>query len=100
MEATVGDRIVVAAAMLEGHTRDGKIIKMGSHGAPPYVVRWSDDGRETLLFPGPDAHVTHHEPAEPESAFATIALGQMANAFACRSRPRLAGRWRCAPFRS
>jgi hypothetical protein len=58
MEAAVGDRIVVAAANLGGHMRDGEIIKVGSHGAPPYLVRWSDDGRETLFFPGPDAHVS------------------------------------------
>ena len=61
MEAAVGDRIVVAAANLGGHMRDGEIIKVGSHGAPPYLVRWSDDGRETLFFPGPDAQVSHHE---------------------------------------
>ena len=67
MEAAVGDRIVVAAADLSGHMRDGEIIKVGSHGAPPYLVRWSDDGRETLFFPGPDAHVSHHELHEPES---------------------------------
>ena len=60
MEAAVGDRIVVAAAALGGSLRDGEIIEVGSHGGPPYLVRWSDDGRETLFFPGPDAHVSHH----------------------------------------
>jgi Domain of unknown function (DUF1918) len=70
MEAAVGDRIVVAAAMLGGPMRDGEIIKVGSHGGPPYLVRWSDDGRETLFFPGPDAHVSHHELTEPEAAAA------------------------------
>jgi hypothetical protein len=68
MEAAVGDRIVVAAANLGGHLRDGEIIKVGSHGAAPYLVRWSDDGRETLFFPGPDAHVSHHESLEPGSS--------------------------------
>ena len=65
MEAAVGDRIVVAGANLSGHMRDGEIIKVGSHGAPPYLVRWSDDGRETHFFPGPDAHVSHHDLHEP-----------------------------------
>ena len=51
MDAAVGDRIVVAAADLGGPMRDGEIIKVGSHGAPPYLVRWSDDGREMLFFP-------------------------------------------------
>lgn len=76
MEAAVGDRIVVAAANLSGHMRDGEIIKVGSHGAPPYLVRWSDDGRETLFFPGPDAHVSHHELHEPESPAADFWFGR------------------------
>jgi uncharacterized protein DUF1876/uncharacterized protein DUF1918 len=70
MEAAVGDRIVVAAAVLGGPMRDGEIIEVGSHGGPPYLVRWSDDGRETLFFPGPDAHVSHHELSEPEAVAA------------------------------
>jgi Domain of unknown function (DUF1876)/Domain of unknown function (DUF1918) len=69
MEAVVGDRIVVAAAMLGGPLRDGEIIEVGRQGGPPYLVRWSDDGRETLFFPGPDAHISHHESlAEPAVA--------------------------------
>jgi Rv2632c-like/Domain of unknown function (DUF1918) len=66
MEAAVGDRIVVAAAVLGGHVRDGEIIEMSSDGGPPYLVRWSDDGRETLFFPGPDAHVSHQESVKSE----------------------------------
>ena len=66
MEAAVGDRIVVAAAMLSGPVRDGEIIEVGKHGEPPYRVRWSDDGRETLFFPGPAAHVSHHESPRSE----------------------------------
>ena len=75
MEAAVGDRIVVAAANLGGPMRDGEIIKVGSHGAPPYLVRWSDDGRETLFFPGPDAHVSHQELHEPEPPAAAQTAG-------------------------
>jgi Domain of unknown function (DUF1918) len=70
MEAAVGDRIVVAAATLGSPMRDGEIIEVGSHGGPPYLVRWFDDGRETLFFPGPDAYVSHHELPEPERAVA------------------------------
>ena len=51
MEAAVGDRIVVAATDLGGHMRDGEIIKVGNHAAPPHLVHWFDDGRETLFFP-------------------------------------------------
>jgi hypothetical protein len=60
----------VATAILGGPVRDGQIIEVGSHRGPPYLVRWSDDGRETLFFPGPDAHVSHHELLEPEAAAA------------------------------
>lgn len=69
MEAVVGDRIVVAAAMLDGPVGDGEIIEVGTQGGPPYLVRWSDDGRETL-FPGPDAHISHHGSLQPEPAAA------------------------------
>jgi hypothetical protein len=61
MEAVMGDRIVVAPATLDSPVRDGEIIEVGKQGGPPYLVRWSDDGRETLFFPGPDAHISHHE---------------------------------------
>ncbi|HEU4909951.1 MAG TPA: dsRBD fold-containing protein [Propionibacteriaceae bacterium] len=73
MEAVVGDRIVVAAAMLDGPVRDGEIIEVGKQGGPPYLVRWSDDGRETLFFPGPDAQISHHGSlhAEPAAAAQT-----------------------------
>ena len=71
MKAAVGDRIVVAAAMLSGPVRDGEIIEVGSHGEPPYRVRWSDDGRETLFFPGPGAQVSHHESERPAGAHIT-----------------------------
>ncbi len=32
----------------------------GESGAPPYRVRWSDDGHEGFFFPGSDAVVEHH----------------------------------------
>ena len=75
MEAVVGDRI--AAAMLDGPVRDGEIIEVGKQGGPPYLVRWSDDGRETLFFPGPDAHISHHlsPPAEPAAPAQTTPTG-------------------------
>jgi hypothetical protein len=80
MKAAVGDRIVVAAAMLSGPVRDGEIIEVGSHGEPPYRVRWSDDGRETLFFPGPGAQVSHHESKSPAGAQITGAAAAKAAA--------------------
>jgi Domain of unknown function (DUF1876)/Domain of unknown function (DUF1918) len=65
MKAAVGDRMVIAAGTVEGPVRDGEVVEvLGSDGTGPFRVRWSDDGRVTLVFPGPDAHVEHlAEPA-------------------------------------
>ena len=60
MKAAPGDRIVVASTHIGEHARDGEIIEVrGADGEPPFLVRWLDDGHESLVFPGPDAHVTH-----------------------------------------
>ena len=64
MIGNVGDRIIVKSHHLDAPDRDGEIIEVhGADGAPPYLVRWSDDGHEGLFFPGPDAVVHHIEPA-------------------------------------
>ena len=64
--ARSGDRIVVRPHRLGDRTRDGEIMKVvGEGGRPPYVVRWSDDGHVSRLYPGPDAVVEHSSPAEP-----------------------------------
>ncbi|HEU5484821.1 MAG TPA: dsRBD fold-containing protein [Microlunatus sp.] len=75
MRASVGDRMVVAGAVLGAPVRDGEIVEVRDRdGGPPFLVRWSDTGRESLFFPGPDSHVDHHtstaetEPAEPASS--------------------------------
>lgn len=61
MKAAVGDRMVVASARLDGPVRDGEILRVGDAGGNgPYLVRWSDSGRESIFFPGPDAHVEHY----------------------------------------
>jgi hypothetical protein len=60
VQAVVGDQIVVQAAHVDEPVREGEILEVrGADGAPPYLVRWSDDGHEGLVFPGPDAHVRH-----------------------------------------
>lgn len=62
MRAAVGDRIVVPGLHLREAVRDGQILEVhGEDGGPPYVVRWSDTGHVSTYFPGPDAHITHHE---------------------------------------
>jgi hypothetical protein len=58
MKAGKGDRIVIAQRSVGGTVRDGEILEVrGPHGAPPYLVRWSDNGHEVLYYPGGDAHI-------------------------------------------
>lgn len=60
MKASPGDRLVVRSLHVGEVVRDGEILEVhGEDGAPPYVVRWSDNGHESLVFPGPDAYVQH-----------------------------------------
>jgi hypothetical protein len=54
MQAKVGDRMVVHGAHVNDATRDGEILEVhGADGGPPYLVRWTDNGHESLVFPGP-----------------------------------------------
>ena len=64
MHATAGDRIIVHAAHVDEPNRDGEVLEVrGADGAPPYVVRWSDNGQEGLYYPGSDSVVHHGKPA-------------------------------------
>jgi hypothetical protein len=74
MRAAVGDRIVVASTVVDRLPRDGRVIEVRhADGSPPYLVEWSDTGEVSLVFPGPDTHVSHEEhadraPSEPPRA--------------------------------
>lgn len=62
MRAIVGDRIVIHAHRIGEPNRDCEVLEVrGSNGEPPYLVRWSDSGHESLFFPGTDASVQHFE---------------------------------------
>ncbi len=62
MFARKGDRIVVRSIHLDGPVRDAEILDVQHEdGSPPYRVRWSDSGHESLFFPGPDAYVDHYD---------------------------------------
>lgn len=64
MFANVGDRIVIKGHRVGEPERDGKILEVhGEGGAPPYLVRWEDNGHESLFFPSSDAYVEHFETA-------------------------------------
>lgn len=59
LQARPGDRLVVRGHHQGEPQRDGEILKvLGEHGAPPYLVRWSD-GHESEVFPGSDIFVQH-----------------------------------------
>jgi hypothetical protein len=59
MQATVGDRLHLHSNTVGDPERVVEIIEVrGANGGPPYVVRYPD-GRETLIFPGPDSVVEH-----------------------------------------
>lgn len=71
MYARRGDRIVVRSEHLDGPVRDGEILEVKhADGSPPYRVRWSDNGHESLFFPGPDSYVDHYDAGSGQSAVA------------------------------
>lgn len=62
MYASAGDRIIIRGHRIGEPDRDCEVLEVvGSDGAPPYRVRWGDDGHEGLFFPGSDAVVHHFE---------------------------------------
>lgn len=61
MRASVGERLVVEGIHVGQPRRTARIVEVRSpDGGPPFLVHWDDTGEETLVFPGPNAHV---EPA-------------------------------------
>ena len=53
MRANVGDRIVVRGHHVGDPDHAGEVVEVrGKDGGPPYVVRWTDSGHETLPVPG------------------------------------------------
>jgi hypothetical protein len=53
-----GDRLVVRAHRQGAPQRDAEILEvLGEDGGPPFRVRWSDDGHETIVYPGSDAYI-------------------------------------------
>jgi len=62
MIAAPGDKIVIRSHHLGEPDRDGEVLEVhGQNGAPPYLVRWADDGHASLFYPGPDAFVSAPE---------------------------------------
>jgi hypothetical protein len=58
MKAEIGDRLIVLSGVLGRPDRAGDVLEVhGPDGGPPYLIRWSDTGRSSLYFPGPDTRV-------------------------------------------
>lgn len=64
MRAKVGDRLVIKGHKVGNLDKDAEILEVrGEEGSPPYLVRWSEDGHEALVFPGSDAIIEHRRKA-------------------------------------
>jgi hypothetical protein len=58
LKARRGDRLVIHPHHVGERVRDAEILEaLGPDDGPPFRVRWSDTGEETLHFPGGDASV-------------------------------------------
>jgi hypothetical protein len=67
MLASIGDRIIVESGATGRSRRDGEVMAVRhENGTPPYEVCWSDTGKTSLIFPGPDSRVEHF--AHPNAA--------------------------------
>ena len=60
MFAQVGDELIIEGREVGRPRREGRVEEVrGLDGSPPYLVRWDDTGRPTLLFPGSDCRIVH-----------------------------------------
>ncbi|MFI1914643.1 DUF1918 domain-containing protein [Nocardia sp. NPDC020380] len=61
MRASVGDHLVIHGRSVGLPDHTAEIVEVrGADGAPPYVVRFTD-GRESLVYPGPDSVVRRRD---------------------------------------
>jgi hypothetical protein len=63
MKARTGDRLVIRGHVVGERERTAEVVAVqGPAGTPPYLVRWIDDGHESLIYPGSDALIEAPEP--------------------------------------
>lgn len=61
MRAKTGDRLVRHGRTVGQHDQVAEIVEvLGVNGEPPFRVRF-EDGHETVMSPGPDSVVQHHD---------------------------------------
>jgi hypothetical protein len=62
MRAQRGDWLIVESPHTGEMRRRGQVVEVhGPDGTPPFLIRWSDGDHESLVFPGPDAHLEKAE---------------------------------------
>jgi hypothetical protein len=62
MRAERGDWLVVESLHVGQVRRRGMVLEAhGPDGSPPYLIRWDDGDHESLVYPGPDAHLEKAE---------------------------------------
>lgn len=62
LHAEPGDRLVIRGHHVGERVRDGEILEaLGEGGGAPFLVRWTDDGHVSRVYPGSDAFVEHLE---------------------------------------
>ena len=93
MNAHVGDELVIRSHQVGRSDQHGEIIEIITTGGQHYRVRWSD-GRETVLFPGPDATVRRADEADArplglETRTAVIELRVEEDSEDCEARATL-----------
>ena len=58
MEAQAGDHIEIPGTRIDHTVRKGEILEIrGREGAPPFLIKWLDNGKTALVYPGPDANI-------------------------------------------
>ena len=58
LTARVGDRLVIQPHHIGEPERDAEVLEAhGPGGGAPFLVRWTDNGRTSLFYPGSDARI-------------------------------------------
>lgn len=58
LHARPGDHLIIRRHQVGQPDREAEILEVkGEDGLPPFIVRWSDDGRVGYVLPGSDAFV-------------------------------------------
>lgn len=62
LRASPGDRLVVRGHHVGEPERDAEVLEvLGDDGAPPYLVRWEDDGHVSRIYPSSDIYIEHFD---------------------------------------